>query len=398
VTVARPRPHGAAIRNRYADLSVVRDGDGYVLGSPHSADFVAVPALGGQVVRWLQEGRDPAECAELAARLAGEPVDVEGFLAGLAAAGLLSPQAGAGNGAQVRGRRAGRILFGRTGLAAQCLLCAAAIVLMVTAPQTRPAYTDAIVTGVPLLSLLAVAGLGTASALMHEYAHVLAAAAAGVPGSVSISRRLFTIVYQTDLTRLWSVPRRARVIPLLAGILSDGATIGLLLLAEVTALSHAPPPVAVVVRAIVFIKVAGIVFQLEVFMRTDLYALFVVATGCRNLWATKGAVARRAIGRASAEDRTVLASADRSEVAWAKVYLVLYVPGVAWSAWYFAVFVVPAIAKITAMSIGAVAGAGLFSVTGGAGAVALLLTAGSTAFVLWGTARTLARALSEVWL
>jgi hypothetical protein len=55
-----------------------------------------------------------------------------------------------------------------------------------------------------------VAVIGTASGLVHECAHVLAAAARGVPSRVSIGRRLIAIVHQTDLTRLWGVPRRAR--------------------------------------------------------------------------------------------------------------------------------------------------------------------------------------------
>jgi hypothetical protein len=399
-----------AVRRRYQEVSVVRDGDGYVLGNSRGTDFVAVPEIGGRVLRWLQSGIDPQECADRAARLAGEPVDVAGFLAALEAAGLLAPtddttddtthtthttaDATAGRPSRtVRpgAARAGRFLFGRAGLAVQGVLCAIAIVEMVAAPATRPAYTDAIVTGVPLVSLLAVAALGTVSGLVHEYAHVLAAAARGVPGSVSIGRRLFTIVYQTDLTRLWSVPRRERVVPLLAGIVSDGATVGVLLLAEATVLRGAPPLAVDLVRAVVFIKVTGIVFQFEVFMRTDLYALFVVATGSRNLWAVKGALARRAVGRATAGDRAVLAATGGREVGWARVYLCLYVPGVAWSVWYFAVFVVPAIRAVAVMAIDAVATAGPLSGTGAAGVVALAITAASTVFVLWGLARTLGR-------
>jgi putative peptide zinc metalloprotease protein len=379
--------------NRYAALSVVRDGDGYVLGSPHSPDFVAVPELGGRIVQWLQAGHNPAECAELAADAAGEPVDVEGFLAGLAAAGLLGA-ADAPVATHVRGERVGRIVFGRVGLATQLLLSVAGVVVLVTTPSTRPTYADALLSDVPLLSLLALAALSTASALAHEYAHVLAAAAAGVPGSVSIDRRLFTIVYQTDLTRLWSVGRRERVVPLLAGVLSDSATIGVLLLAELAI--GAPSPVLQLIRTIVFIKISGIVFQLEVFMRTDLYALFMVATGSRNLWATKGAVARSAVGLATDDDMAILASEGRREIGWARVYLLLYIPGVVWSVWYFAVFVVPAIRQIMVTSIDAVSGAGLISVTGAAGAAALLLTVASTTFVLWGATRTLARLVGQL--
>src|SRR5262249_9909236 len=154
-------------------------------------------------------------------------------------------------------------------------------------PSLRPRYTDVIVSQVPLVSMLLGAVLAVASGLAHEFAHVLAAAARGVPSRISISRRMVTIVYQTDLTRLWSVPRRSRVVPLLAGIAVDAAIAGAGVLLELG--GFAGP----LVRALVFMNLSAILFQLQVYMRTDLYALFVVATGCRNLWATKGAVARR---------------------------------------------------------------------------------------------------------
>jgi hypothetical protein len=41
----------APAASRYAALTVVRDGDGYVLGSQRSPDFVAVPDIGGEIVR-----------------------------------------------------------------------------------------------------------------------------------------------------------------------------------------------------------------------------------------------------------------------------------------------------------------------------------------------------------
>src|SRR5207237_9276772 len=70
-----PAVQGRHVRDsRYAALSVVPDGDGYVLGSRYSREFVAVPAIGGDVVRWLQEGYTVEECAERAADRMGEPV------------------------------------------------------------------------------------------------------------------------------------------------------------------------------------------------------------------------------------------------------------------------------------------------------------------------------------
>jgi putative peptide zinc metalloprotease protein len=382
--------------NRYAALSLVRDGDGYVIGSRHSRTFVAVPEIGGMVVGWLQDGQTIAQCADRAAKQMGEPVDVADFVEGLTAAGLLLPPddgglpdaAQADAGPAEWAQRAGKILFGRAGLFLQCTLAIGGLGALVAMPDLRPHYTDVIVSQVALLSMVVVAVLATVSGLVHECAHVLAAAARGVPSRVSISRRMITIVYQTDLTRLWGVSRRQRVVPLVAGPLSDAATLGLLLAAE-EALSPGLP--MSLVRALVFIKVSGIAFQFEVFMRTDFYALFVVATGCRNLWGTKGAVARRAIRRATAEDLDLLASVHPREILWARLYLLLYVPGVAWTMWYFITFALPATIKLASMSVGAIASHGVVSPLGAAGLLALAITATTTVFILRGLHRTITR-------
>lgn len=385
-----------ALTNRYADLTLVRDGDGYIIGGRTSRTFVAVPEIGGTVVQWLQDGCTVEECADRAARLMGEPVDVAGFVDGLTAAGVLSdqPDEAAATAEPSQGtRRAGRVLFGRTGLIVQGALAVAAVVALVARPELRPHYTDVIVSDVALLSMVVVAALATASGLIHECAHVLAAAARGVPSRVSISRRMITIVYQTDLTRLWSVPRRQRVVPLLAGPLSDAATLALLFAAELT-LSEGVP--LTLVRALAFIKISGIAFQFEVFMRTDFYALFVVATGCRNLWGTKGALARRAIRRATADDLALLSSVSAREIWWAWLYLFLYLPGVAWTVWYFATFALPATVKLAGMSIDAIGSHGVLSVLGIAGVLALGITAVTTTFILRGLVRTTARIVRDV--
>jgi putative peptide zinc metalloprotease protein len=396
--------------NRYAALSLVRDGDGYVIGSRHSRTFVAVPEIGGTVVGWLQDGHTVAECADRAAKLMGEPVNVADFVEGLTAAGLLPPDDGglpdvgpanadpanagpADAGPSAWTRRVGKILFGRAGLIVQSALAIGGLGALVAVPDARPHYTDVIVSQVALLSMVVVAVLATVSGLVHECAHVLAAAARGVPSRVSISRRMITIVYQTDLTRLWGVSRRQRVVPLVAGPLSDAATLGLLLTAE-AALSPGLP--LSLVRALVFIKVSGIAFQFEVFMRTDFYALFVVATGCRNLWGTKGAVARRAIRRATAEDLDLLASVHPREIRWARLYLFLYVPGVAWTMWYFITFALPATIRLASMSVGAIASHGVVSLLGAAGLLALAITATTTVFILRGLLRTITRLVRTI--
>jgi hypothetical protein len=390
-----------AAAGQFAAVSVVRDGDGYVLGRLGAPDFVAVPEIGGLVVRWLQDGTSVSECARRAAELAGEPVDVAGFLDGLRQAGLLAsadgPPAEDGPPAGVAPWQAaaGRAAFGPAGLAWQGLLAAAAVAVLTCFPHARPGYADAITTGAPLPSVVILAVLATCLGLAHELAHVLAAWAANVPSRVSISRRMIFVVYQTDLTQLWTVPRRSRVVPLLAGLLFDGAATGILAMAELMVPGSAPPLVVHLIRAAVFLNVGAIAFQFLIFLRTDVYALFVLATGCRNLWDTKGALARRAIGRATMADLAVLAAAGPREIRWARVFLGLYAPGVLLTTWYFAVFAVPATQKIARASISELISSGPWSLAGAAAGTALTITAASAAFVLAGLARSLARIIRQ---
>jgi putative peptide zinc metalloprotease protein len=216
-----------------------------------------------------------------------------------------------------------------------------------------------------------------------------------VPSRVSISRRMITIVYQTDLTRLWSVPRRSRLVPLLAGLLFDGATIGVLAVIEL-ALPPGPAVVAHLIRAGVLLNISAIAFQFLIFLRTDVYALFVLATGCKHLWATKGALCRRAIGRATAEDRELLGSVGRREIAWARVFLCLYLPGVVVTAWYFVVFATPAARKIITVSVRAAFSGSAPLAASVAGGIALLITTASFGYLLWGLARTMVRIVRQL--
>ena len=259
--------------------------------------------------------------------------------------------------------------------------------LLVSTPELRPTFEDGFIVDAPLPAMLLLAAIGTATGLLHEVAHVVAAARFGVRSRLSISRRLFVIVYQTDLTGLWALPRRQRAVPIGAGMTSDAAILGLLLITELLLPADPHPLVPAVIRALVLLKVTALLFQFEAFMRTDGYALFALATRSRNLWAVKGAVARAVVNRATADDRRMLAVTNPREVKWAKLYLLLYLPGVVWATWYLVAFGIPSIKRIAELSAGAINADGLFSLTGWTGAAALALCFGPLGWTLWGVAR-----------
>jgi hypothetical protein len=209
-------------------------------------------------------------------------------------------------------------LFGRV---AWCLYAAAAlfdVVCLVLRPDLRPQPRDAFAledVGFSALLLIPCAHLVVA---LHEGWHWLAARHAGVAARFGIDRRMVFLVFETDLSQLWSVPRRQRYGPVLAGLAADSAVLSFLLGAQLAAHEGLWSPPSLMLRLLgawAFIQVATMLWQCMVFLRTDLYALLVVATGCRNLWQVKTLLLRQAFGRLTSEQAHELAAADPRNVA-----------------------------------------------------------------------------------
>ncbi|MEV4481363.1 hypothetical protein [Micromonospora coxensis] len=386
----------APTAERFAALTVVPDGDVYIVGSLHSAEYLAVPEIGATVIGWLQEGESIERCAARAEELAGEPVDVADFVDTLAEHGLL-PQAsddstdGAGDATGSAGagwRLVGRVLFHPVAWAVHAALAVAAVLLLVARPELRPHYTDLVPTRSALSSLLLVSVLTVACILVHEAGHVAAAARLGLRSSLSISRRLYFVVFQADLTRLWSVPRRQRFGPLLAGMALDAATLGAFLIAQELLAPSLDPTVVQVLRTLVLVQISGILIQTWIFMRTDLYALFAAATSSRNLWVLKGAVLRQWLRRETAADRAALADATARELRWAKIFVCLYVPGLVYALGYLAYFGIPGSLRILGMAVGAIRDPGLTTLAGWSGVAALVFVFLPASLALGGAARS----------
>jgi putative peptide zinc metalloprotease protein len=289
-------------------------------------------------------------------------------------------------------QRVGAVLFGRAAWWVYAAFAVAAPALLIAWPQLRPTYRDAFPFDTQLLNILAVSALGMFAVAAHEGAHVLATAALGLSSRLSVSRRLYFLTFQADLTRLWSVPRRARYGPLLAGMAWDTVILSAALM-----LQAALPPGTVtghLLRALVLLQFSAILAQAMVFVRTDVYALLVNATGCKTLWATKGALLRRYLRRASPDDARQLADAGRREVAWARRYLWLYVPGTAVALYYLTMFVLPSVPHLVGLCVEPIRADGLRTLAAWEGLAALAVAVVPSSLALLGAARGGWRVLS----
>lgn len=375
--------------NRYRSVTVVSDGDGYVLGRRESAEFVSVPEIGGQVMLWLQEGHPIDDVAARAGELAGQDVDVLDFLATLEDAGVLvaGEDDEPGPAGRPFGQTFGRVVFGPVGMLVQVAIVLAALVVLVRRPELRPTYRDYVPFSSPLASLLTTMALSLLLAVIHEMAHKLGAARLGLYARISFGRRLFFIVAQTDLTGLWALPRRQRFLALVAGMLSNLAIAALVVFGEVWWGDSLGATATAIARAVVMINVGSIIAQSAVYLRTDFYAILLVISGSRNLWALKGALARQLIRRPTPDDSALIENSRRAEIWWARCYLVLYLPGIAMAVWFYLRFSLRATLKVIRMAWDALTQSGI-SLTAAGAAVALLLIVIPTSIGLFGAARS----------
>ncbi|HET8660597.1 MAG TPA: hypothetical protein VFM55_16530 [Micromonosporaceae bacterium] len=335
---------------RLRPLSVVDEGDDVLIGDPERGVFVAVPAVGGVAVRALLGGATVAEAGARASAFAGETVDMAEFVAALTELGFVdtgdAPAPVATAPVQQRGWVTGppaalvRPLFSP---AAWCVYGLAALVVVgcfVLRPDLWPRPADLLVAGDIGVSLLVLIPAAYVLVGLHEMWHWLAARAQDLRARFGIDRRMFFLVFETDLSQLWTVPRRKRYGPQLAGLAIDMVVLASLLTAQLVLGPVRPLP------ALVFVLVASALWQCMLFLRTDLYGVLVTATGCRDLWRVKSLLVRRAFGRLDQRQRDELAQADPRDIRVGTWFRWVWLAGYPIAGVYFALFYLPLLAYV----------------------------------------------------
>jgi hypothetical protein len=333
-------------RWRVIPLSVVPEGDGFLVGNAATRVFVLLPPIGVEVIGWLRSGHGIDQTTQLARDYAGEDVDVRAFVESLQGLGFVEPVAGASEPAT--GAPTGpagvvsaaidllaRICFNRAAWLGYALAAMASAATLCSRPELFPRVDDLFFLSTPARSIAALTILTYLLACLHEGAHWLAARAVGVAARIRISRRLYFLAFETDLTGLWSLPRRQRFGAILAGMALDAVILMAVLGARLAGASHELLP------ALTFLQITAIASQFFVFARTDVYALLVTATGTVNLYRTTQLSLLAATGLARTRHVEEFAGAHGRDRRVARWYRWVWLGGMALAAWFFVVFFVP---------------------------------------------------------
>ncbi|MFD5825254.1 hypothetical protein [Lentzea sp. NPDC060358] len=352
-------------RLEFHPLTFVEEHDGITVGRPDAESYATLPEDGAALLRRLSEGMPVPDAADWYRAEFGESIDMEDFVAALHELRFIredgeSPAVRR----EVRFQRLGRAVFSPLAWSAYAALVVAALAVLVLLPALRP-HADHVFFTSSLVAVQIVLTLSQVPAiLLHESFHVLAGRRLGLPSRLSVGRRLYFLVVQTELDGLLSVPRRRRYLPFLAGMLADVLLFSLL---TVTAALTGPNLVGRLGLAVAYLIVLRLAWQFYVFLRTDLYFVFTTALGCTNLheattaW-LRGKFSRLPGVRESTSDDEDWSPRDRRVAPW---FALISVAGVAFLLVTLAVAVVPVVAGFavrtwTALTQGTSGGAGFW--------------------------------------
>jgi hypothetical protein len=316
-------------------LTFVReDEDEVVIGRLGTGTYAVFPSDGAELVTRISEGMTPPEAAEWYESTYGEPIDMDEFLVTLTELGFVRNVEESHQEEQrpVRFQRLGRMVFSPVSLVVAAGLCALWVYLLVRHSDLRPSPSQVFFTqSVVIIQLVLTFGQLPLVGL-HELCHMLAARRLGLPSRFRISNRLIYIVFETEINSVRSVPKAKRYLPFLAGMICDLVVIALLdLAAELLREPDGTLPlsgrVAVTLAFTVFVR---LMWQLQLYLRTDLYFVFATALNCYDLHEAGKAIVfnplRRLFGR---RDKVVdLAQWSPRDLRVARWYAPLMVFGV----------------------------------------------------------------------
>jgi hypothetical protein len=242
-------------------------------------------------------------------------------------------------------QRVARVLTSIPALVCYGALIAAALAAIVAEPSLRPGWSALLFT-----EDMTSVGLGLLlysfwMLFLHEMAHLVAARASGVSSRLGLGHRLWIVVAETDVSQLWTIPRKQRYMTLLAGPLFDvvGAAVFVCIgYAGSQGWVTLSPLAAHICRALTLMHLLNLVWQCNFFLRTDFYFVLANLFSCKNLMGDTEAFLRtlvnRWLGWGKPKDISYIPARELRVV---RAYAVIWVLGRANMLWILATITLP---------------------------------------------------------
>ncbi|MBY0098270.1 hypothetical protein [Mesobacillus maritimus] len=274
-------------------LIIRKDKRHYIVEDIATNEFYEMPEVCIDAITMLNQDREIIEVENvLKERYPANDVDVKSFIQDLLEIGLVSKVDGVDiprneqktvmqNGFAWIYPKLGGFFFNRYTIILYTCAFIGCIFLFIWKPHLFPTYKDVFLFELMTSNILVFLSLTFVLVLIHEMGHVLAVRAEDLPTRIGVGHRLFFVVLETDMSRVWSLPNEKRERLYLAGMYFDSFVLFFALLTQLVFENQAI--VVGISKMIVINTFFRILYQCCVYMKTDLYYVLENRSGCYNL-------------------------------------------------------------------------------------------------------------------
>lgn len=273
-------------------LSVTRDRTRYIIEDTETSEFYEMPEVCVAAIERIRLG-EPLDRMEVALKreFPDEDVHLLDFINQLIELDLVSEldgqiiprsaERGSHKGYEWIPAGIGQLFFNSLTAKLYIGLLGASIALMLYSPELFPVYEDVFIDDFMMKNMAFWMLVSFVLVLLHELGHVLAVRSENLPAKIGLGHRMFFVVLETDMTRVWSLPVQKRNKLFLAGIYVDFTLLFLALAAQF--LMAESGILTALLKLVVLDTFIRLLYQAGVFMKTDLYYVLENTTGCYNL-------------------------------------------------------------------------------------------------------------------
>ncbi len=296
-------------------LVMTKRDDGYIVGREEIGSYAQFPEIGVETIRLLQYTPSISKVQNQLKNKYHEEFNVQEFVRKLAKGGLVksineqiieTPQE-----EKVRSifnnvsQKRVKWLFSKPATVFFLAIIFIGLWVVLVNPSYYPSYNDFIIS--ERYTIIGLTSLIVSFILMskHELAHLFAARAYGAKSRIRLSNRLVYVVMETDLSNLWLIPKKKRMVAYLAGMMTDLLLISILVIllylhdgggyeyiTESTGISIFLGFDAFIgsmyfykiAKLIIFLSFIMIAFQFMFYMKTDVYYIVAHSLDCKNLY------------------------------------------------------------------------------------------------------------------
>nr|HEU4962887.1 hypothetical protein [Bacilli bacterium] len=339
----------------------------FTIGRLDTSEYIVLESDALELMNKLNDGYTVGQVLEAYREYELTPEDVHDFIVHLAEAnfvhrinGKLISETMAEPKFKKRkeNRFVSRFFFNRAAWSFYALCLLGIFLLLYADPALRPKGADLFISESGVLSFLFILVGTWVVVFIHEFGHVFAARKVGLDGKINWGYRTVLLVIETDVSDIYSVPRRDRYAVYLGGLAWTCTAVFLMMAVQWLPLSELWMRIA---RFFVLLQMQTFVMQFLFFMKTDLY--FAVANYFKSDFLNEKftALMRDLLVLKIKNIKQTFREWDEQERKLVKAYTAYNIAGVLIAIYLFAVIDIPVILEYLDRSLNKMLEAPLFS-------------------------------------